>query len=176
MHYLKLSPLGVLLMALAMPALAIDQHDDTGTLADEKAAEANVDAVIGGGDSERPDVMYGELVKDIYAPRISSFRAIDNQRVLIYTTPFKPYLLTLNRKASGLVFEDRLALKYNNNRIYTRFDAVVVDGIPYHIKRIEKLDRETARSLGRKDKDKDKDKRGEEDEQEPVETEGEAQA
>lgn len=168
--------LGALLLALAMPGLAMDQHDDMAEKsAHDKATEANVDAVIGGGDDERPDVLYGETVKDIYAPRISSFRAIDNQRVLIYTTPFKPYLLTLNRRASGLLFEDRLALQYKNNRIYTRFDAVVVDGIPYHIKRIEKLDRETARSLSRKDKDTKK--RGDPDEQKkPSETEEKGQA
>ncbi|MDJ0653274.1 MAG: DUF6491 family protein [Xanthomonadales bacterium] len=150
--------LSLLLGMLALPALASADKDK----------DAGLDAVIGGGEELTADVMYGEVVDKIYAPRISSFRVLDNQRIILYATPFKPYLITLRRKANALRFDDAIAIKRSGSTIHARFDSIIVDGFPYSIKRIEKLDKETAKSLLARDKDK-KRKGDESEEKEPGE-------
>ncbi|MEM9533054.1 MAG: DUF6491 family protein [Pseudomonadota bacterium] len=139
--------------------------------AEEAAAEQEMDMVIkdtGGpkpklkgdgasviGSGDRDEVIYGEPVDKVWAPGISNWNALDNQRIVLYVSPFRPYLLTLDRPAAGLRFNDRVAIRYDNNHIYARFDRVFVDGFPYTIKRIEKLDKQVAKMLIRGDKGED---------------------
>lgn len=140
------------------------------TIADENA---EYDEKIGGG-GDRPDVLYGEPVDRVYAPRISSWTPLDNQRFILYVTPFNPYLVTLDRRASGLMFREQVAFKFNSSTIHTKFDTIYVDGFPYGFKRIEKLDKETAKSLKAARKDKKKRKSDQKsDDQSESETESE---
>lgn len=102
----------------------------------------------------RPDVLYGEPVKRVYAPKIDSWAVVDDQRLVLYVTPFRPYLVTLTRKVARLKYEYAIGLNNRSSYIDAKFDRVYVDGFPYAIERIEKLERETARALlGRDRKD-----------------------
>ncbi len=106
-------------------------------------------------------VLYGEPVDRVYAPNIHSWQAIDSQRLVLYVTAFRPYLVTLNRKVNALNWEHRIAIDNRTSHIDARFDRVFVDGFPYRIERIEKLSRETARTLLGRGRDKDEDAPGE---------------
>ena len=108
-----------------------------------------------GDAGQRNQAVYGEPLKKLWVPNISSWRAIDDQRIVLYTSPFRPYLLTLNRKANGLRHDQRVAFQFDNNHIYANFDRIVVDGFPYTIAKIEKLDKATAKALIRRDKNQD---------------------
>ncbi len=116
-----------------------------------KRSGPKTDQVIGDA-GQRNQAVYGEPLKKLWVPNISSWQVVDNQRLVLYVSPFRPYLLTLARKAPGLGNNDRIVFRYDNNHIYARFDRIEVDGFPYVIDRIEKLDRETARALTRRDK------------------------
>ncbi len=111
----------------------------------------------------RPDVLYGEPVKRIYAPKIDSWAVVDNQRLVLYATPFRPYLVTLKRPVRNLRWEYKIGLNNRSSYIDAKFDRIYVDGFPYAIERIEKLERETARALlGRDRRDKPEADEGEE--------------
>ncbi|MEM7707341.1 MAG: DUF6491 family protein [Pseudomonadota bacterium] len=152
------------LATAAVTAQESNASDDAAT----KAEAAGMDMVIGSSESpkrsgpktdqvigdagQRNQAVYGEPLKKLWVPNISSWSVVDNQRLILYVSPFRPYLLTLARKAPGLGNNDRIVFRYDNNHIYARFDRIEVDGFPYVIDRIEKLDRETARALTRRDK------------------------
>ncbi len=159
----------ILLMAsaltLSLPAFA----QDPAPVAEADASQPKFDMVIGndekplslgGGDArqvigdagQRNQSLYGEPMKKLWVPSISSWSAVDDQRLVLFVSPFRPYLLTLARKAPGLQNDRRVAFRFDNNHIYANFDRIEVDGFPYTIARIEKLDRETARALTRRDK------------------------
>ncbi|MFK7956078.1 MAG: DUF6491 family protein [Lysobacterales bacterium] len=137
--------------------------ESVGTQFDMVIGQDDEPRVLGGGDAnqvigdagQRNQAVYGEPLKKLWVPNISSWTAIDDQRLVLYTSPFRPYLLTLNRKAAGLQFDQRVSFQFDNNHIYANFDRIVVDGFPYTIAKIEKLDRDTARALARRDKGSD---------------------
>ena len=97
--------------------------------------------------SRPPDVVYGEIVNRVYAPRIHDWVMIDRGHLILYVTRSKPYLVTLRRKSHSLTPTSIIGLERNNNSIDARFDQIYVDGFPYPIKRIEKLSIDTAKRL-----------------------------
>ena len=108
--------------------------------------QASVDMVI--IEKDRPmDVLYGEIVNRVFAPRISDWIILDSKRLILYATRSRPYLVTLRRPANSLTSSTVIGLERRDNSIDARFDQIYVDGFPHVIERIEKLTVETAKRL-----------------------------
>lgn len=78
---------------------------------------------------------------------IDGWRPLDSDSVIIWATPFKPYLVVLARKAHDLRFANVIGVTSTAGTVYDRFDSVVVNGWRYPIAAIYELDRDTARHL-----------------------------
>jgi hypothetical protein len=72
---------------------------------------------------------------------------VDDDSIIVWATPFRPFLVDLSRKSHDLRFTNTIALTSSAGQIYEKFDSVIVDGIRYPIKRIYKLDRASAKSM-----------------------------
>lgn len=88
-----------------------------------------------------------EPVKSIPAlTGLHSWRAIDDHRLIVWATPFDPYLVELAYPSRDLRFARAIGITSFGSRVHARFDAIKVSGMSYPISNIYRLDREEARS------------------------------
>ena len=78
-----------------------------------------------------------------------SWNAIDEDTVVVWATPFDPYLVELAFESHDLKFAQVIGITQVGSRIYAKFDAVKVGGFRYPIDSIYKISREEARNLVR---------------------------
>lgn len=78
-----------------------------------------------------------------------SWSVIDEDTVVVWATPFDPYLVELAFKSPDLKFAHAIGITQFGSRIYAKFDAVKVGGFRYPIDSIYKMTREEARNLTR---------------------------
>ena len=78
--------------------------------------------------------------------RFSSWQAVDNDELILWASPSRPYLVKIWRPFTSLRFAHAIAVTNTVGRV-TRFDSVIVDGQRLPIKSIEALDRETAKNI-----------------------------
>lgn len=78
-----------------------------------------------------------------------SWQVVDDETVVVWATPFDPYLVKLAFKSNDLRFAQVIGLTQFGSRVYARFDAVKVGGFRYPIDSIYKMSREEARDLVR---------------------------
>ncbi len=76
----------------------------------------------------------------------SDWRAISRDELIIWATPFKPYLIEIWRPFRSLQFVHTIGVTSTTGRV-TTLDYVIVEGQRLPIKSIAALDRETAKSL-----------------------------
>jgi len=81
--------------------------------------------------------------------RLHSWQVLDDHTVIVWATPFRPYLVELAFSSPDLKFSEVIGVTSMGSRVYSRFDAVHVGGFRYPIESIYKLTREEARSLVR---------------------------
>jgi hypothetical protein len=81
--------------------------------------------------------------------RPHSWQVIDDDTVVVWATPFDPYLVELAFKSHDLKFAQVIGITQFGSRVYARFDAVKVHGFRYPIDSIYKMTREEARNLVR---------------------------
>jgi len=81
--------------------------------------------------------------------RPHSWQVVDDDTVVVWATPFDPYLVELAFKSHDLKFAHVIGITQVGSRIYAKFDAVKVDGFRYPIHSIYKMTREEARNLVR---------------------------
>ena len=81
--------------------------------------------------------------------RPHSWNVVDDETVVVWATPFDPYLVKLRFKSNDLKFAQVIGLTQFGSRVYARFDAVTVRGFRYPIDSIYKMTREEARDLVR---------------------------
>jgi len=81
--------------------------------------------------------------------RLDSWRAVDRNTLIVWTTPFTPYLIELKRPASGLRFAEVIGLSSTAGTVHARLDDVRVDGFRYPIRSMYRLTKGQARSWGR---------------------------
>lgn len=81
--------------------------------------------------------------------RLYSWHALDDETVIVWATPFQPYLVKLSYPSHDLKFEHVIGLTSSGSRVYAKFDAVQVRGFRYPIDSIYKLTREEAKDLVR---------------------------
>ena len=78
-----------------------------------------------------------------------SWQVIDDDSVIVWATPWDPYLVELSFRAYDLKFAHVIGLTQFGCRVYAKFDSVKVGGFRYPIDSIYKMSREEARNLAR---------------------------
>jgi hypothetical protein len=78
-----------------------------------------------------------------------SWQVIDEDTVVVWATPFQPYLVELAFESPDLRFSQVIGITQLGSRVYAKFDAVKVGGFRYPIDSIYKMTREEARNLVR---------------------------
>jgi hypothetical protein len=81
--------------------------------------------------------------------RPHSWQVIDDDTVVVWATPFQPYLVELAFESPDLKFAQVIGITQFGSRVYAKFDAVKVRGFRYPIDSIYKMTREEARNLVR---------------------------
>jgi hypothetical protein len=76
-----------------------------------------------------------------------SWTAIDDDTLLVWTTPWQAYLVELAFPSHDLRFAHAIGLTSVGSRVYAKFDAVRVRGFRYPIQGIFKLTRDEAKGL-----------------------------
>lgn len=90
----------------------------------------------------------GDPVKKIvFANSIDSWQAVDQQRLILSTSPSTHYLVTLNRQCHQLAFAQHVGVSASNNVIYSGFDHIMVDGARFGIKQIMQVSRAEVEAL-----------------------------
>jgi len=98
-------------------------------------------------DASRP--VYEQVESIPMLTRPHSWQVVDDDTVVVWATPFDPYLVKLAFKSNDLRFAQVIAITQFGSRIYAKFDAVKVGGFRYPIDSIYKMSREEARDLVR---------------------------
>ena len=78
--------------------------------------------------------------------RLDSWRAVDRDTLIVWTTAFRPYLIELGRPSPRLRFAHVIGVSSTVGRVHSRLDEIYVDGFPYRIKSIYRLTPAQARS------------------------------
>jgi hypothetical protein len=79
--------------------------------------------------------------------RMHSWRAIDNDTLIIWTSAHRPYLVELRRPSHDIRFAEYIGVTESAGRVHSRFDSVVVRGLRYPIAEIYRITPEYARTL-----------------------------
>jgi hypothetical protein len=82
--------------------------------------------------------------------RPHSWQVVDEDTVIVWTTPWQPYLVQLAYPSHDLPFVQTIGITSFGSRVYARFDAVRIAGFRYPIDSIYKMTRDEARQLTRK--------------------------
>ncbi len=97
----------------------------------------------------QPSVQLEAVDKFHFFGRLDGWRAVDRNTLIVWTTPFKPYLIKLRRPASALRFAEYIGVTSTAGTVRARLDNVRVDGFRYPIKSIHPLTKQQARHWGR---------------------------
>lgn len=81
------------------------------------------------------------------AQRLDGWRPIDRDTLIIWATPFRPYLVKLARPSNSLPFAQAIGVTSTAGTVYAKFDSVIVDGFRYPISAIYSIDRDAAREM-----------------------------
>lgn len=73
------------------------------------------------------------------------WEAVDDRTLIVWATPFDPYLVELKWPSQGLRGARSIGLTSYASRINARSDSVTVNGLHYPISRIFRLTREEVR-------------------------------
>jgi hypothetical protein len=113
--------------------------------AGSSASFAAVDAAV----TETVGPVFEQVDSIPMLTRPHSWQVIDEDTVVVWATPFNPYLVELAFKSHDLKFAHVIGLTQFGSRVYAKFDAVKVGGFRYPIDSIYKMTREEARNLVR---------------------------
>src|SRR5690606_815667 len=80
--------------------------------------------------------------------RPHSWRAVDDSTLIVWATPFHPYLVELAYPSHDLRFSEAIGLSQTGSRVYAKFDRVWVRGFSYPISGIYKMTREERKGWG----------------------------
>jgi hypothetical protein len=114
------------------------------------ARPANAAANPATVNAQAPQVV-GEEVDSIPMLRpLHSWTAVDDDTVIVWTTPWDAYLVKLSFPSHDLPFAQAIGVTSVGSRVYAKFDAVQVRGFRYPIEGIFKLTRDEAKALTRR--------------------------
>lgn len=81
--------------------------------------------------------------------RLHDWQVIDDKTVIVWATPWQPYLLQLKYPSHDLPFVQAIGVTSLGDRVYARFDSLKVRGFRYPIDNIYKMTKEEAKELAR---------------------------
>ena len=96
-----------------------------------------------------PGPAYEEVDSFWMHSRPYSWRAIDDDTVIVWASAFDPYLVELAYPSHDLKWVETIGVTSFGNRVYAKFDSLQVRGFRYPIDSIYKITREEARNLQR---------------------------
>ncbi|MEJ2419062.1 MAG: DUF6491 family protein [Exilibacterium sp.] len=99
-----------------------------------------------------------EVVKRFSNWSIDGWSAVDQQSLIVRTSPSTAYLLVLSRRLHDLRFSEAIAISSTGNLVYAKFDTVTVKNhhfggigsVPVRIAKIYKLKGKEERELVRR--------------------------
>ena len=95
----------------------------------------------------QPGAGFEEVDSFTLFTRPHSWTPIDDDSVIVWATPFQPYLVELAFPSHDLRFASAIGVTSFGSRVYAKFDSIQVRGFRYPIDNIYKLTREEAKSL-----------------------------
>lgn len=99
-------------------------------------------------DTDASQIPAYEQISDFhFYGRLDSWRPVDRDTLIVWATPFKPYLVELSRGSPDLRYAEVIGVTSTVGKVYAKFDSVLVGGVDYPIKAIYKLTRSQARSM-----------------------------
>lgn len=101
--------------------------------------------------SDSDSAAYEQVDRFHHFDRFDSWRVVDRNTLIVWTTPARAYLIELMRGSPDLRFAEVIGITSTIGTSYAKLDSVHVRGFDYPIKAIYKLSREDARSYGRED-------------------------
>jgi hypothetical protein len=81
--------------------------------------------------------------------RLHDWQVIDDKTVIVWATPWQPYLVQLKYPSHDLPFVQAIGITSVGDRVYARFDSLRVAGFRYPIDSIYKMTKEEAKELAR---------------------------
>jgi hypothetical protein len=78
-----------------------------------------------------------------------SWQRIDDDTMIVWSTPFQPYLVELSFPSHDMRWVEHIGLTQTGAKVYAKFDSVQIRGFRYPIRAIYKMSREEARNLER---------------------------
>ncbi len=81
--------------------------------------------------------------------RLHDWQVIDDKTVIVWATPWQPYLVKLAYPSHDLPFVQTIGITSLGDRVYARFDSLRVAGFRYPIDNIYKMTKEEARAFAR---------------------------
>lgn len=79
--------------------------------------------------------------------RPHGWTVLDDETLIIWAAPRKPYLVRLFRPSPELKFAHAIGVTSFGSRIHARFDSVEVDGFSYPIREIYRMSRDDANAM-----------------------------
>ena len=79
--------------------------------------------------------------------RLHDWQVIDDKTVIVWATPWQPYLVQLKYPSHDLPFVQAIGVTSLGDRVYARFDSLRVAGFRYPIDNIYKMTKEEAKEL-----------------------------
>jgi hypothetical protein len=79
--------------------------------------------------------------------RLHDWQVIDDKTVIVWATPWQPYLVQLKYPSHDLPFVQKIGVTSLGDRVYARFDSLRVAGFRYPIDNIYKMTKEEAKEL-----------------------------
>ena len=79
--------------------------------------------------------------------RIHGWHAVDRDSLIVWATPFSPYLIRIDQPSIDLKFANVIGVSEFAGAIHARFDSIYIDGWKYGITDIYKLSRDDAKML-----------------------------
>jgi hypothetical protein len=80
---------------------------------------------------------------------LHDWQVIDEKTVIVWATPWQPYLVQLKYPSHDLPFVQAIGITSLGDRVYARFDSLKVRGFRYPIDNIYKMTKEEAKELAR---------------------------
>jgi hypothetical protein len=123
-----------------LAALSVAASLTAGSAASFAATETQIDA-------SAPQFEQVDSIPMLSRPH--SWQVIDDDTVVVWATPFDPYLVELAHRSPDLRWAHVIGITQFGSRVYAKFDAVKVGGFRYPIDSIYKMTRAEARDLVR---------------------------
>jgi hypothetical protein len=133
------------LIGLAAAAALTLGSATSSSVASARAASGEGASAEGSAADQAP--AYEPVDSFVIFTRPYSWQPIDDHTVVLWSTPFTPYLVELAFPSHDMKFVQAIGVTSSGSRVYAKFDALQIRGFRYPINNVYKLSREEAKNL-----------------------------